>query len=64
MDGPDDHPTQLYRKNMSTKDFSKSGRAGYYGQAMVLSGKDAVNKTDRNSFAQGLIDMIIWAGMA
>lgn len=49
---------------MSAKDFSKSGRAGYYRQAMVLSGEDAVNKTDQNFFPQGLIGMIIWAGMA
>lgn len=49
---------------MSTKDFSKSGRVGYYGQAIVLSGEDAVEETDQNSFPRGIIDVIIWAGMA
>ncbi|KAK2529958.1 hypothetical protein Q9233_006343 [Columba guinea] len=62
--GPDGHPAQLYRKEMSTNDFSKSVRVGYYSQAMVLSREDAINKTDLNSFPQGLIDMTMEAGMA
>lgn len=61
--GPDGHPTHLYRKEMSTNDFSKSGRVGYYRQAMVLSREGAINKTDLNSFPQGLIDMTMEAGM-
>ncbi|OPJ77980.1 hypothetical protein AV530_014991 [Patagioenas fasciata monilis] len=61
---PGDHPTQLYKKEMSTKDFSKSGRVSYYRQTMVLSEEDAINKTDLNSFPQGLIAVTMEAGMA